>query len=236
MNALDIQDVKAGYEKLQVLHGVTLNVQQGSIVAVLGPNGSGKSTLLKTVFGLATIYDGSIKFEGKDITHVEPHQVARLGISYLPQVENLYLDLTVKENLLMGGYILSEIERETNLEEALDFFPGLKGLLKEPAYTLSGGEKQMLVMARALMRKPTLMMLDEPSANLSPRLVTEVFQKIQELRKRSGISMVIVEQNTSKALEVSDYAYLLVSGRINYHGESKEVATNKEFGRLFLGL
>jgi branched-chain amino acid transport system ATP-binding protein len=235
MNALEIHDLTAGYGKLEVLHGVSAHIQRGSIVAVLGPNGSGKSTLVKTVFGLTSTFGGSIKFEGKDITYAEPYQVARLGISYLPQIENLYLDLTIKENLLMGGYILADAERDTNLEAALDFFPELKGLLKEPAYTLSGGQKQMAVMARALMRKPTLMMLDEPSANLSPRIVTEVFQKMVDLRN-SGITMIIIEQNTSKALEISDYAYLLVSGRINYHGDSKELATNKEFGRLFLGL
>ncbi|HMK84104.1 MAG TPA: ABC transporter ATP-binding protein, partial [Candidatus Bathyarchaeia archaeon] len=233
--ALEISNLTAGYGKLEILHGVSATVEQGAIVAILGPNGSGKSTLLKTVFGLTSTYDGSIKFEGQDITHAEPYQVARRGISYLPQIENLYLDLTIKENLLMGGYILPDVERETNLEMALELFPELKGLLREPAYTLSGGQKQMAVMARALMRKPTLMMLDEPSANLSPRIVTEVFEKIQVLR-RSGMSVLIVEQNTSKALEISDYAYLLVSGRINYHGKAKELATNKEFGKLFLGL
>jgi branched-chain amino acid transport system ATP-binding protein len=235
MNILEIQNLSAGYDKLEVLHEVRAEVQEGSIVALLGPNGSGKSTLLKTVFGLTTVYGGSIKFSDRDITKAKSYEIARLGISYLPQVENLYSDLSVKENLVMGGYILPEDERDRNVAEALEFFPSLKGLLNELTYRLSGGQKQMLVMARALLRKPILMMLDEPSANLSQKIMNEVFQKIEELR-HSGITLILVEQNVRKALEISDYTYLMVSGRVNFRGETKAVAANKEFGRLFLGI
>jgi branched-chain amino acid transport system ATP-binding protein len=232
---LEIENLSSGYDKLEVLHEVGVEIHEGSIVALLGPNGSGKSTLLKTVFGLTTVYGGSIKYRGTDITKAESYEIARLGISYLPQVENLYSDLSVRENLIMGAYVLQDEERDKNVAEAVEFFPSLKGLLNEQTFRLSGGQKQMLVMARALMRKPILMMLDEPSANLSQKIMTEVFQKIEELRQ-AGITLILVEQNVTKALEISDYTYLMVSGRVNWHGETKDIAANKEFGRLFLGI
>lgn len=232
---IEVQKLNAGYGKLQILFNIDIAIEKGCISAILGPNGSGKSTLLKTVFGLTSIYGGSIKFNGIEVKGLKPHEIAKLGISYLPQVENSYQNLSVRENLLMGGFLLSEEKKEKNTEEALEFFPVLKGLLDETASVLSGGERQMLVMARALMRKPTLMMLDEPSANLSPRVLNEVFEKIKELRE-SGVTIVLVEQNTKKALEIAEYVCLLVSGRVNYFDSSKELSARKEFGRLFLGL
>lgn len=235
MNILEIEKLSSGYGKSQVLFDVSLGVRKNSICAILGPNGSGKSTLLKTIFGLTSIYRGSIKFKGHETSRMKPHEIAKLGISYLLQVENLYLNLSVRENLIMSGYILPKEEMNSRIKEVLEIFPPLKEFLVRRAYTLSGGERQLLVMAMALMRRPALMMLDEPSANLAPRIADEIIEKIKQL-KDLGITIILVEQNTKKALEITEDAFLLVSGRINYYGKSKELTTNKELGRLFLGL
>jgi branched-chain amino acid transport system ATP-binding protein len=235
MNILEIENLNSGYGKSQVLFNVSLEVRKNSICAILGPNGSGKSTLLKTIFGLTSIYSGSITFNDHEISRMKPHEIAKLGISYLLQVENIYSNLSVRENLIMAGYILPREEMHTRMEEVLEIFPPLKNFLDRRTYTLSGGERQLLVMAMALMRRPALMMLDEPSANLAPRIADEIIEKIKEL-KNLGITIILVEQNTKKALEITEDAFLLVSGRINYYGKSKELITNKELGRLFLGL
>lgn len=235
MNILEIERLSSGYGKSQVLFDVSLEVRKNSICAILGPNGSGKSTLLKTIFGLTSIYSGSIKFNGHEISRMKPHEIAKLGISYLLQVENIYSNLSVRENLIMAGYILPREEMHSRMKEVLEIFPPLKNFLGRRTYTLSGGERQLLVMAMALMRRPALMMLDEPSANLAPRIADEIIEKIKEL-KDLGITIILVEQNTKKALEITEDAFLLVSGRINYYGKSKELITNKELGRLFLGL
>ena len=235
MNILEIEKLSSGYGKSQVLFDVSLGVRKNSICAILGPNGSGKSTLLKTIFGLTSIYRGSIKFKGHETSRMKPHEIAKLGLSYLLQVENLYLNLSVRENLIMSGYILPNEEMNSRIKEVLEIFPPLKEFLERRAYTLSGGERQLLVMAMALIRRPALMMLDEPSANLAPRIADKIIEKIKDL-KDLGITIILVEQNTKKALEITEDAFLLVSGRINYYGKSKELTTNKELGRLFLGL
>lgn len=232
---LEVQDVDAGYGKSQVLFGVSVAVKEKSICAVLGPNGSGKSSLLKTVFGLTKIYGGQVTFSGADITARKPHEIARLGVAYLPQIDNLYLNLSVRENLVMAAYTLPQSETETRINEVTDIFPMLKQFLGKKALTLSGGERQIVVMATALMRQPSLMLFDEPSANLAPKASDQIFDKIKELNEALGISVVVVEQNTRKALELSDDVYLLVSGRVNFHGTAKDLV-NQEFGRLFLGL
>lgn len=235
VNILEVQNIDAGYGKSQVLFGVSAMVKETSICAVLGPNGSGKSSLLKTIFGLTKIYGGQIRFRGADITTRKPHEIARLGVAYLPQVDNLYLNLSVRENLVMAAYTLLSNETQRRVGEVLDIFPILKQFVGKKTLTLSGGERQILVMATALMRQPSLMLFDEPSANLSPKISGQIFDKIKELNQQLGITVVVVEQNTKKALELSDDVYLLVSGRINFHGAAKELA-GQEFGRLFLGI
>jgi branched-chain amino acid transport system ATP-binding protein len=232
---LEVQSVDAGYGKSQVLFGVSVLVKERSISAVLGPNGSGKSSLLKTVFGLTKIYGGQIRFRGVDVTTRKPYEIARLGVAYLPQVDNLYLNLSVRENLVMAAYTLPKDKTQTRIDEVMDIFPVLKHLVGKKTLTLSGGERQILVMATALMRQPSLMLFDEPSANLSPKISGQIFDKIKELNQQLGITVVVVEQNTKKALELSNDVYLLVSGRINFHGAAKELA-GQEFGRLFLGI
>ncbi|MFX0125546.1 MAG: ABC transporter ATP-binding protein [Candidatus Hodarchaeota archaeon] len=235
MDIIAVEKLNSGYGKSQVLFDVSLRVIKSSICAILGPNGSGKSTLLKSIFGLTSVYDGSIKYNGIEISNMKPHEIAKLGISYLPQVENLYANLSVRENLIMAGYILSKEKRVSRIKEVLEIFPTLNEFLEREAYTLSGGERQMLVMAKGLMRQPALMMFDEPSANLAPKIVDEIFEKIKAL-KELGITIILVEQNTKKALEIAENTCLLVSGGINYYGNSKDLAANEEFGKLFLGL
>jgi len=235
-NILEVEDVYAGYGKSHVLFGVSAEIKAKTICSILGPNGSGKSTLLKTLFGLTNVYRGKIRFNETDITGWKPHEIARLGLAYLPQTENLYLNLNVRENLVMAGYTVSTDELNKRMGEVLEIYPVLRPFMERKALTLSGGERQILVMATALIRQPSLMLFDEPSSNLSPKMAEQIFQKIQELNHNLEITVLVAEQNTKKALELSDEAYLLVSGRVNFHGEAKELAANEELGRLFLGL
>jgi branched-chain amino acid transport system ATP-binding protein len=235
-NIIEIENLNAGYGKTHILFDVSLNVEEGTICAILGPNGSGKSTVLKTIFGLTSVYSGSVRFKGQDITGMKPYKIARLGIAYLPQVDSVYLNLSVKENLMMAGYILQKDELEERIRYVQEVFPLLKNYMERKLITLSGGERQIAVMAMALIREPSLMMFDEPTAHLAPKIANQIFEKIKELNKNFNITVILVEQNVKKALEESDMAYLLVSGRINYYGSSKDLLTNEQLGKLFLGL
>ncbi|MGC8911835.1 MAG: ABC transporter ATP-binding protein [Nitrososphaeria archaeon] len=235
MEILSISDLNAGYYKIPVLSEVNMTVPEGSICAIVGPNGSGKSTLLKTIFGLTTVYSGRIKFNGKDITHLKPYEKVKLGMSYLPQTGNVFPNLTIKENMIMAGYLLSKKEIKERMEGVLKMFPIFNISLEKKVSTLSGGERQMLAMAMSLMNRPSLMMFDEPTANLSPKLAYQVFEKIKELNK-SGITIILVEQNVKRALEISDIVYLLVSGRVRFQGDSSELLRHPELGRLYLGI
>jgi branched-chain amino acid transport system ATP-binding protein len=235
-NILEISDLNAGYGKSHILFDISLNIEKGIICAILGPNGSGKSTILKSIFGLTNIYSGSIIFKGMNITGMKPHKIAQLGIAYLPQVDSVYSNLSVRENLIMAGYTLSKEEIEERIRNVCEIFPILKKYMGRRVMTLSGGERQILAMAMALMRQPSLIMLDEPTAHLAPRIAIQIFDKIKELNKDYGVTIVLVEQNVRGALEISDKAYLLVSGKINYCGSSKDLINHKDFGKLFLGL
>ncbi len=235
MTLLNISNLNAGYSRIPVLSDINLTVPEKSICAVVGPNGSGKSTLLKTIFGLTTIYNGTIKFNGKDITHLKPYEKVKLGMAYLPQTGNVFPNLTIKENMIMAGYLLPKKEIEERVENILKMFPIANIPLDKKVLTLSGGERQMLAMAMSLMSNPKIMMFDEPSANLSPKLAHQVFQKIKELNK-SGITIILVEQNVKQALEISEIVYLLVSGRVRFQGESKQLLEHPELGKLYLGI
>lgn len=235
MAILTIENLNSGYFKIPVLSEINLSVPKGSIYTIVGPNGSGKSTLLKTIFGLTTIYSGSIKFNGSDITHLKPHEKVKLGMAYLPQTGNVFPNLTIKENMIMAGYLLSKKEVKERMETVLKMFPIVNKSLDKKVLTLSGGERQMLAMAMSLMSKPSLMMFDEPTANLSPKLAYEVFEKIRELNE-SGITIILVEQNVKRALEIADEACLLVSGRVRFQGKARELLEHPELGKLYLGV
>ncbi|HDJ95013.1 MAG TPA: ABC transporter ATP-binding protein [Acidilobales archaeon] len=231
---LSLNNVNAGYGKFQVLFNISMEANNNEITVIVGPNGSGKSTLLKTIFGFTSIYSGKVAFKGIDITSKKPHEIAKLGIAYLPQLENTFLNLTVRENILLATYIH---EGETmDIEDALSLFPQLKSLLERKASTLSGGERQMLAMTMALLRKPSLMLLDEPTANMAPKIAKLIFEKIIELRDNYNIAVILVEQNAKKALEIGDKAYLLVAGKKIFEGHPQDLLKKPDLTRVYLGI
>ena len=219
-----------------MLFDIDTKVGDKEITVLVGPNGSGKSTLLKTIMGITQVYSGKILFNGNNILGQPPHAITRLGIAYLPQVGNVFADLKVKENLVMASYILSRNEAKKRTDEVLEEFPILKGYMDRRAGTLSGGERQMLAMAMAMMRRPRIMLFDEPTASLAPKIAIEVLNKIVGLREKFGMTVVLAEQNARRALEHGDQAILLVSGRVMYEGGSKELLNHEELGKVYLGI
>ncbi len=230
---LKLGNVFSGYGKMEVLHGIDLEVEKGEIVSVLGPNGAGKSTLLNTIFGIANILRGSITFNGRSIVGLKPNQITRIGIGYTPQISNVFPSMTVLENLEIGAYHRRDDIRG-DLEEVFQLFPEIERRKHNLAKTLSGGERQMLAVARALMAKPKLLLLDEPTAGLAPKAASLLMKKILEIRER-GITVLLVEQNVKRALDVSDRAYVLVGGRIVHSGSSEELKKEGRFERFFFG-
>jgi len=233
---LEIQDVNAGYGRLHVLFDINTKMKDKDITVIVGPNGSGKSTLLKTIMGITQVYSGKILFSGRNIQGLPPHVVTRLGIAYLPQVNNVFANLKVRENLLMAGYALGRDEAKERAKEVLGDFPVLNEYLGRRAGTLSGGERQMLAMAMAMMRRPKVMLFDEPTGNLAPKMAIEVLNKIVKLRDDYGITLLLAEQNARRALEHGDEALLLVSGRVMYEGNSQELLKHPELGQVYLGV
>ncbi len=231
---LDVRDVISGYGKMLVVKGVSLSVETGQIVTIIGPNGSGKSTLLKTILGLIKPVDGKIFFNGAEITELRADQVVRHGMGYVPQLDNIFPTLTVKENLEMGAYNVSDADFEKELKEIYEIFPILKERRNMRAKSLSGGERQMLALARALVAKPRLLLLDEPSAGLAPTLTDKILEKVVEIRDR-GTAILLVEQNARKSLQISDKACVLVMGKKAYEGTGEEILDHKEISRLYLG-
>ncbi|MCD6535910.1 MAG: ABC transporter ATP-binding protein [Thaumarchaeota archaeon] len=206
------------------------------INVVVGPNGSGKSTLLKSIFGLTTIYSGSIVYEGMELVGKPSHEIAKYGIAYLPQVDNIFANLTVEENLLMAGYLMRKEELEERIEDIAEIFPIVKRYWRKKAGMLSGGERQMVAMAMALVRNPKVMLFDEPTGGLSPKIANEVIAKIIELRDSMNMTIILVEQNAKKALEIGDHAYLLVGGRLVFEGGCQELLEHPQLASLYLGV
>lgn len=233
---LKTQGLNAGYGRFHILFDVNVEVRRGEVVVIVGPNGSGKSTLVKTFFGLTRVYSGSVVFEGRDITSLPPHERARLGIAYLPQTDNVFSELTVRENLRMAGYGMDPSVAEERRREVLELFPFLREKLNEKARNLSGGQRQLLAMAMALIRRPRLLMFDEPTAGLAPKAAREVVDRIMWLRDELGKTVVWVEQNARLALERGDTAILMVSGRVAYKGPAGELLADRELGKRYLGL
>lgn len=233
---LNVNGVSAGYGKLQIIENVTMEAKPDKITVIVGPNGSGKSTLLKTIAGLTSIYRGQIMVDGVLVSGLASHAIARMGIAYLPQTESTFTHLTVAENFKMAGYTVTGDDFEERLQKSLALFPQLTSYLDTKVARLSGGERQMVAMTMALLRKPSVIMFDEPTANLAPIIATQVLNTISYLSQGSGITILLVEQNASRALRIGDYAYLLASGRVIFQGTSKELLEHKELGRLYLGL
>ncbi|MEM2634301.1 MAG: ABC transporter ATP-binding protein [Nitrososphaerales archaeon] len=233
---IKVENLNAGYRSFQVLFDVTTNIESKKITVIVGPNGSGKSTFLKTICGLTTLYSGKIFYMDKEITGLLPHQLAKKGLAYLPQIGNVFLNLTVKENLIMSSYTLEKNIAQERIKEVIEYFPILKDFWNRRAITLSGGERQILAMAMALLRKPKVMLFDEPTANLSPKIAIQVLDEIIKLRDEYGITVVLVEQNARKALERGDKALLFVNGRIIFEGEPKALLNHSELSSLYLGI
>ncbi len=234
MTFLEIVDLKSGYGKMEVLHGVSLEVEKGEIVAVLGPNGAGKTTLLNSIFGIATIHDGDIRFQGKSIKGEKPYRIVQMGIGYAPQLDNIFPNLTVLENLQMGAYIRGrDPSINDDIKEVFELFPEIARRKNTKAKSLSGGERQMLAVARALMAKPKLLLLDEPTAGLAPKAASLLMNKIKEIREM-GLTVLLVEQNVKKALSIADRGYVLVGGRIVLEAPADQLA-KENIEKLFFG-
>jgi branched-chain amino acid transport system ATP-binding protein len=233
---LQVQGVESGYGEVQILWGVSLQLGEGLLTSMVGSNGSGKTTLLRTVTGLIPAWKGKILFDGKDITHHTPHEKADMGLVLVPEGRQLFTDMTVLENLEMGA-TPSRARRDyrKNLDWVFDLFPRLKERMKQPGGTLSGGEQQMLAIARGLMSKPRILVFDELSLGLAPMLVLNLFEVLRTLRSQ-GYTMLLVEQNVQMALAVSDYAYVLNHGRVETEGEARALAKRPEVRQAYLGI
>jgi len=225
---LDINKLNTGYDKKQVVHDISLQIKEGEIVSLIGPNGAGKSTLLKTICGSISTWSGDIYFNKNRLNGNDPPDNLKLGISFCPQGNRVFDELSVKENLEIGGYILKKEKAKKQIEEILEIFPALKEHIKQNAGTLSGGEQQMLAVARALIPSPTLLMLDEPSLGLAPNLLNDIFNKFVELNKVLGVTILVVEQKVNEILKISDRVYALKLGRVAYDGGCNELKGNKE--------
>jgi len=233
VTVLEVDNIKAGYGDTEILHGVSCRVEEGEIVSIIGPNGAGKSTLMKAILGLLKPSEGRIIFNGRDITGRDPDQIVKEGICYVPQSDNVFPSLTVDENLEMGAFIRKDNYKK-RMDEIYQIFPDLKEKRKTKARKLSGGQRQMVAIGRALMLDPKLLLLDEPSAGLAPKLIQMIFDKIIKINQ-TGISILMVEQNARKALEVSHRGYVLAMGRNRFEDTGEALLNNEEIGKLYLG-
>jgi ABC-type branched-subunit amino acid transport system ATPase component len=233
---LDIQDIYAGYQKMDILQGVNLQVKNGEIVCVIGPNGAGKSTVFKAVYGFIEIRKGRTIFDGKDVTSFRPQDMLRAGVSIVPQLRSVFPQMSVLENLEMGMYLEKDSQQiQKRISEIFELFPRLEERKKQKAVTMSGGEQRMLEIGRALMYKPKLLLMDEPSAGLAPLITKMIFSQIEHLNRELGLTVLMIEQNARQGLEISNRGYVLQLGKNSFKGPSKELLDNPEVRRAFLG-
>jgi branched-chain amino acid transport system ATP-binding protein len=233
---LQVENIHVRYSGLPVLHGVSLTLDPGETVCVVGANGAGKSTLLRAVMGSQRVFDGSIRFQGRQIHKLRTEEIVKLGIIYVPEEKMLFKPLSVEENLLLGAYVLKDKAKiEANLEFVYKLFPRLRERQKQPTLTLSGGEQQMVAIGRGLMSNPQILMLDEPSLGLMPILVDEVLDTVRRL-KEEGITILLVEQNVREALDLADRGYILQTGRFIAEGTGKELLKSDVIRSAFLGI
>lgn len=234
MSFITINSLESGYGKLQILFGVNMDVKPDKITLIIGPNGAGKSTILKSIFNLCDIYRGRIMYKGKDITRLPTHERINMGISIVPQGRQVFAGLSVRENLEMGAYLTTDKDLiEKRIEEVLGHFPFLRQKLSDDAFSLSGGQQQMLAMARGLMQDPQVLLLDEPSLGLAPKTMQEVFAKVQEIRDE-GTAVLMVEQNAKAACKIADEIYVLEEGRVALHGD-RCILKDSKIKHIYLG-
>ena len=232
MSILSVENLVAGYGSMQVLHGVSIGVDEGQIVSILGPNGAGKTTLLRSIFGVVTPREGSVSYGGEDITGLPAEQVVARGLSYVPQEDNIFRALTVDENLEMGAFLRKD-DFADRIEAIYGLFPDIADRRRSRAGELSGGMRQMLAIGRALMLNPKFLLLDEPSTGLAPFLVDVIFERIKTLNEQ-GVTVLVVEQN-AQALRTSDRSYIIQGGEVKAEGTADELMRDEEIGRLYLG-
>ncbi len=230
---LEASEVVSGYGEVEILHGVSLRLDQGEIVAIIGPNGAGKSTLMKALFGLLKVKSGTVRMNGQDVTGAAPERIVRQGMCYVPQSENVFPSLSIQENLEMGAFTRRDGYRQ-RLEEVYGLFPDLAQRPELRAGKLSGGQRQMLALARALMLDPKVLLLDEPTASLSPKMVADIFDKIRNINQ-TGVAILIVEQNAKEALSFCHRGYVLAMGHNRLEGTGQELLDSEEVGKLYLG-
>ncbi len=232
--SLQARGMVGGYGGVDILHGVDLTVAPGEIVVIIGPNGAGKSTAMKALFGLVRLREGSVTFDGREITNLQPNRIVQHGIGFVPQTENVFPSLTVAENLDMGAFVRRD-DYAPQRERVYDLFPILRERRRQPAGQLSGGQRQMVAMGRALMLEPRLLLLDEPTAGLAPAVVNDMFASIQEVNRELGVSILMVEQNAKQALKMAHRGYVLASGRNRYEDSGANLLENREVAEMFLG-
>lgn len=233
MYVLEVKNLSAGYEKLRIVRNINLTLEKGEVLSILGPNGAGKSTLLNAIFGIARIFEGKVILNNKEITGKKPYEIARLGIGYTPQIQNVFPNLTVEENLELSAFKRNGIDVRKEIESIFNLFPEIERRRGNLAKTLSGGERQMLAMARALISKPSVLLLDEPTAGLSPKATSTLLKKVKEIVELN-VSVILVEQNVTKALETANRVAVLVGGEFVYQGSIREL-TREDVEKMFFG-
>ncbi len=233
---IQLRNLTVSYGAIKALRGISLAVHQGQIVTLIGANGAGKSTTLRAISGLVRVNGGSILFRDREFANRPSHEIVAAGIAHVPEGRMIFANLTVKENLAMGSYLRHDtVEIRKDLEYVFALFPRLNERLNQSGGTLSGGEQQMLAIARALMARPALLLLDEPSLGIGPILVRAIFDKIVEINKELGTTILLVEQNAHLALKIAQYAYVLETGEIRLHGKASDIAQNEEVRKAYLG-
>ena len=233
---LEVKNLQVNYGAIAALHGISLTVKQGDIVTLIGGNGAGKTTTLRAISGLQTAAAGEVIYEGRNITKLPAHEIVKLGLAHVPEGRMVFANLTVLENLKMGAYLRSDKAGiAADMDYVFNIFPRLKERERQVSGTLSGGEQQMLAIGRALMSKPKFLMLDEPSLGIAPLLVKTIFEKVVEINRQQGITVLLVEQNANLALEVSRFGYVLETGRVILQDESAKLRTNPQVKSAYLG-
>ena len=232
---LNVKNLEVHYGVIKAIKGISFEVNEGEIVALIGANGAGKTSTMHAISGLLNSKSGLIEFDGKDISKMPAHKIVAEGLAQVPEGRRVFANLSVETNLEMGAYLRNDNKIDADMEHIYELFPRLKERRKQLAGTLSGGEQQMLAMGRALMSKPKLLLLDEPSMGLSPILVNEIFDIIKTVNEKEGVTVLLVEQNASKALQIADKAYVLETGNITVSGNAKEVANNPRVREAYLG-
>jgi len=233
---LEIDNLQVAYGAVRAVKGISLDVAQGKIVTMIGANGAGKSSTLRAISGITRASGGNIRFDGRDITMMPAHRIVALGISQAPEGRMIFANLTARENLAMGAYLRRDAAGiEKDMEYVFAMFPKLKERIDQPGGKLSGGEQQMLAIARALLARPRLLLLDEPSLGIAPILVRTIFEKIVEINRELGTTILLVEQNARMALSVADYAYVLETGEVRLHGNAADIARDDEVRKAYLG-